>query len=468
MTAEEAEGKITYTIPDEGEVTDVIRNNLYWKNPETGDPSRPENENDDTSYENPKRDGDPTPAEIDENDEDDSNKDPEHPIDTVKVNVKEVYIKKTAIKTWEDYTDIYNTRPAEVIFTLYRNGNIAIDKNGRNISKTLTTNNVVSANDYNKWKVEFTKLKKFDADSNEYEYTIQENNVNPSTNENYKKVANSVEDDALRITNQYINPEVKIEKHVKVISSSGKELDNQPVVPGTRLRYKITLINTSKVDAFRTVEDIVPEGTTLYQENGKDVISTEFFAEKAVEDGKTTLKWEKVKVPAAQESGASTTTVSFDVIVNNSTRKTVKNSATMYKQEDPENSKEETKQVQTPVIIARKTSKMYDGNSYTEKTKITYLVEIVSTEVKGENSEPVTATTAKLIDKFWNGDESKVKYVSGNLKINGVVKKSSLTENEIKNISVDLKTGDKASIEYASYFSGSNNLNRLKYSSCRC
>lgn len=440
--------QIAKDIPDEGTVTEIIRNNLYWKNPGEDDPSRPSNPNDTTNYENPPRDDDPTPAEKDPNDNDNTNKDPDHPIDTVKVNVKEEYIKKTAIKTWDDYSNMFEIRPAEVTFTIYRNNEPLKNEDGRNITKTLTINDKLSANDINNWKTEFTKLKKYNANNEEYTYTIQEANVNSETNENYKIVANNVEDDALRITNQYINTEVTAEKHVKVISNSGSELENQPVVPGTRLRYKITLTNTTKVDAFRTIEDIVPEGTTLYQENGNDVVSSEFFAGKTLADGKTTLKWEKVKVPAAQATGASSTTVSFDVIVNNSTRETVKNTATTYKPEDPENSKEETKKVQTPVLIARKTSKKYDGNSYTEKEKIKYLVEIVATDVNGENSEPVTATIAKLVDKYWNGDESKVKYISGNIKVNGTVKNANIAESEVKNISVSLKAGDKASVEY--------------------
>ena len=145
MTAEEGEDKIVYTIPDEGEVTDIIRNNLYWKNPEKDDPSRPENPNDTTNYENPEREGDPTKPEKDPNDDDNTDKDVEHPIDTVIVNVLEVYKKQETKKIWKDFNNSLQTRPESLKFKLFADG-----KEVKDAEQVLEKNE-------NEYKIKFKK-----------------------------------------------------------------------------------------------------------------------------------------------------------------------------------------------------------------------------------------------------------------------------------------------------------------------
>ena len=252
-------------------------------------------------------------------------------------------------------------------------------------------------------------------------------------------------------TDETHNPIIYPEKSVKVIDTNGNELDNQAVVPGTHLRYYITLTNDSEYDGTTMVRDAIPEGTTLY--------NIQLISEGGNYDEDTnTITWENVTV----EHG-KTAQVYFDITVNNNRKDTVANKAIIgpdkpiipiENPEDPDNpiipdepeEPQYTNEVQTPVILARKTSKLYDGESYTEGTQIKYLVEIIATEV--DSDQTVSVGTAKLIDKFWTGDSRKVTYVSGTLKINGTVTKDSLTENEINNITVDLNAGDKAEIEY--------------------
>ena len=252
-------------------------------------------------------------------------------------------------------------------------------------------------------------------------------------------------------TEETHNPIINPEKSVKVIDTNGNELNNQAVVPGTHLRYYITLTNNSEYDGTTVVRDVIPEGTTLY--------NIQLISEGGNYDETTnTITWENITV----EHG-KTAQVYFDITVNNNRKDTVANKAIIGPDkpiipidnpEDPENpiipdEPEEptyTNEVQTPVILARKTSKLYDGESYTEGTQIKYLVEILATEV--DSDQTVSVGTAKLIDKFWTGDNSKVSYVSGSLKINGTVTKGNLTENEINTITVDLNAGDKAKIEY--------------------
>ena len=244
---------------------------------------------------------------------------------------------------------------------------------------------------------------------------------------------------------------IKAVKKVNPVTESGELLDNQPVIPGSRLRYTITLTNESDVEGVTTVTDLVPEGTELIEDSITD--GGVLKANNETNNAKT-IVWDNLKVAGRtkNEDGNwvnGTKDISFDVIVNKSTRNTVENVATIgTNPEDPETQKT-TNKVQTPVIIARKTSKVYDGKSVAEKTRVTYLVEIVSTKVDEEFKDSVKEKKIRLVDQFWIGDEEKVTYVEGSLSTSdNVTRKESETET-IKNIEVTLKDDDKATLEYS-------------------
>ena len=421
MTAEVAEGKITYVIPDEGEVTDIVRNNLYWKNPEKGDPSRPENPNDVTTYENPQREDDPTKPEKDPNDNDNSDKDPDHPIDTVKIDILEVYKKLETTKIWKDFNNSLETRPENLKFKLFADG-----KQVRNAEQILEKNG-------NEWKITFKKLKKYLSDGKtEVKYTIGEDRVN-----NYQK---PIEDNYnYTITNIYEKPEIETSKDVKVVLNNGSTAANQAVAPGTRLRYFVNIKNKGNGKALVKITDTIPNGTLLYSENDQYVIS----------DGGTlgdenTITWNDIVV-----EGNSTRKVTFDVTVIKNRTTPVENTVYVY-QKDPENPEEEpepqTDTVRTPVFVASKESSQ---DTYgLKKTSDGYVVDYVVTVTNtGDPDKNDVSGTAKLIDKYWVDDTAKMEFLRGTVTINGQT--TTITnKNQIEKIEVTLNAGETAKIRY--------------------
>lgn len=419
MTAEEGEDKIVYTIPDEGEVTDIIRNNLYWKNPEKDDPSRPENPNDTTNYENPEREGDPTKPEKDPNDDDNTDKDVEHPIDTVIVNVLEVYKKQETKKIWKDFNNSLQTRPESLKFKLFADG-----KEVKDAEQVLEKNE-------NKWKITFKKLKKFLPDGKtEIKYTINEDKL---TNYQEPKV-NDYE-----ITNIYEKPEVEMTKDVKVILNNSEEAKNQAVIPGTRLKYYIKVKNKKDSKAVVKITDQIPGGTLIYKENGKEVISDD-----GVLNGDT-ITWDNFVL-----EGKETRRVSFDVTVKKNQDKVVENTAKVYPK-DPENPGEEpepqTSTVRTPVFVASKESSQdtYGIKKTDDGYVIDYVVKVTNT---GDPKKGDVAGTAKLIDKYWVEDTAKMEFLRGSITINNKTTRITNKNNIEKIVVEDLKAGEIATINY--------------------
>ena len=420
MTADEGEDKIVYTIPDEGEVTDIIRNNLYWKNPEKGDPSRPENPNDTTNYENPEREGDPTKPEKDPNDDDNTDKDVEHPIDTVIVNVLEVYKKLETKKTWIDFNNSLETRPESLKFKLFADG-----KEVRDAEQVLEKNE-------NEWKITFKKLKKFLPDGEtEIKYTIDEDKL---TNYQQPKVKD------YEITNIYEKPEIEMKKSVKVILNNSEEADNQAVIPGTRLRYYIKVKNKKDSKAVVKITDTIPGGTLIYKENGKEVISDE-----GVLEGDT-ITWDNFVL-----EGNETRRVSFDVTVKKNQKEVVENTANVYPK-DPENPNDEeqkpqTSTVRTPVFVASKESSQdtYGLKKTDDGYVIDYVVKVKNT---GDPEKGDVAGTAKLIDKYWVEDTAKMEFLRGSITIKDNTTKIT-NKNDIEKIVVkNLEAGETATIKY--------------------
>ena len=419
ITAEEGEDKIVYTIPDEGEVTDIIRNNLYWKNPEKGDPSRPENPNDITNYGNPEREGDPTKPEKDPNDDDNTDKDVEHPIDTVIVNVLEVYKKQETKKIWKDFNNSLQTRPESLKFKLFADG-----KEVKDAEQVLEKNE-------NEWKITFKKLKKFLPDGKtEIKYTIKEDKL---TNYQEPKV-NDYE-----ITNIYEKPEVEMTKDVKVILNNSEEAKNQAVIPGTRLKYYIKVENKKDSKAVVKITDKIPEGTLIYKENGKEVISDD-----GVLNGDT-ITWDNFVL-----EGKETRRVSFDVTVKKNQDKVVENTAKVYPK-DPENPDEDpepqTSTVRTPVFVASKESSQdtYGIKKTDDGYVIDYVVKVTNT---GDPKKGDVAGTAKLIDKYWVDDTAKMEFLRGSITIKDETTRIT-NKNDIEKIVVkNLEAGETAKIKY--------------------
>ena len=239
------------------------------------------------------------------------------------------------------------------------------------------------------------------------------------------------------------NPAVTAIKKVQVVANDGSLLDNQTVVPGTRLRYTIVLKNTTAYDGVTKVTDKIPEGTAFIEGS----ISEGGVLENGI------ITWETVKVPANSEAE-----VYFDVTVKNNTRQTVKNIAKIGNNdeppvpEDPDNPDNPpyTNEVRTPVFIASKTS-VLDGKTVRETNTVEYVITVTNVgnpDIEEEN----IAGTAKLNDKYWISDSNKMTFVDGIMVIKdkdgNQISSTNVDENFLKNIEVTLNAGETAVITY--------------------
>ena len=251
-------------------------------------------------------------------------------------------------------------------------------------------------------------------------------------------------------TNTTHNPTITYSKEVKVIAKNGQELDNQIVIPGTRLRYYITLTNSTAYDGVTRVTDTIPEGTSLINgtiSNGGEVKEN------------NNIVWEKVNVPAGES-----VKVYFDVTVNNNRKTTVSNVAKIgaEKEVDPNapagtQQEQYTNTVKTPVFTASKVSAM-DYNSGTQTPKlhetneVTYVVTIKNSASTNNADVSQLAGTAKLQDEFWTEDLNKMTFKEVTLVItdeNGSeVPTQSVDESFLANISVTLNAGETATLTY--------------------
>ena len=242
-------------------------------------------------------------------------------------------------------------------------------------------------------------------------------------------------------TNTTHNPKIYFNKEVKVISEDGKELNNQIVMPGTRLRYYINITNNSEYDGTTNVEDDIPEGTTLYN----NIISNEG----TIEQNK--IVWENLKIPAK-----SSVKLYFDVTVNKNQKETVENVAKIgTKREDSNDEERYTNTVKTPVFMASKESeKDYNETLKTPKlhetNEVTYVVTIKNS-ANTNNGEELEGT-AVLEDLFWKEDLNKMTFKNATLVVknkNGEEKLNEPKEESfLKNINVTLKQGETATLIY--------------------
>lgn len=116
-------------------------------------------------------------------------------------------------------------------------------------------------------------------------------------------------------------PIITTKKTAKVVTTIDKEeiLEERDAKVGEKIRYTITIKNTSEVDGTTVITDSIPDGTTL--------VDGTISKDGKLENNKIT--WENVKVSANSEEK-----VSFDVIVNAKNTagedvKSVKNTATV-------------------------------------------------------------------------------------------------------------------------------------------
>ena len=220
------------------------------------------------------------------------------------------------------------------------------------------------------------------------------------------------------LTNKATVNEIPTEEVKTPVITFSKKVDKETVKAGERLKYTITLKNTSEVLGKVTVRDNIPAETT--------------FVDGSIELNEVQLKDKENNVLTKQDleqgieievAANSTVKLSFEVRVNSENNLNdgdiIKNTA--YVNEKPSN--EEETEFNKPIISSEKEA---NKTAVVAGEKLTYTIKVTNTG-KADG-------TATVKDEVPTGTE----FVEGSIKVNGV-EKAELTEKDLKEgIKVDV------------------------------
>ena len=220
------------------------------------------------------------------------------------------------------------------------------------------------------------------------------------------------------LTNKATVNEIPTDEVKTPVITFSKKVDKETVKAGERLKYTITLKNTSEVLGKVTVRDNIPAETT--------------FVDGSIELNEVQLKDKENNVLTKQDleqgieievAANSTVKLSFEVRVNSENNLNdgdiIKNTA--YVNEKPSN--EEETEFNKPIISSEKEA---NKTAVVAGEKLTYTIKVTNTG-KADG-------TATVKDEVPTGTE----FVEGSIKVNGV-EKAELTEKDLKEgIKVDV------------------------------
>ena len=220
------------------------------------------------------------------------------------------------------------------------------------------------------------------------------------------------------LTNKATVNEIPTDEVKTPVITFNKKVDKETVKAGERLKYTITLKNTSEVLGKVTVRDNIPAETT--------------FVDGSIELNEVQLKDKENNVLTKQDleqgieievAANSTVKLSFEVRVNSENNLNdgdiIKNTA--YVNEKPSN--EEETEFNKPIISSEKEA---NKTAVVAGEKLTYTIKVTNTG-KADG-------TATVKDEVPTGTE----FVKGSIKVNGV-EKDELTEKDLKEgIKVDV------------------------------
>ena len=220
------------------------------------------------------------------------------------------------------------------------------------------------------------------------------------------------------LTNKATVNEIPTDEVKTPVITFSKKVDKETVKAGERLKYTITLKNTSEVLGKVTVRDNIPAETT--------------FVDGSIELNEVQLKDKENNVLTKQDleqgieievAANSTVKLSFEVRVNSENNLNdgdiIKNTA--YVNEKPSN--EEETEFNKPIISSEKEA---NKTAVVAGEKLTYTIKVTNTG-KADG-------TATVKDEVPTGTE----FVKGSIKVNGV-EKAELTEKDLKEgIKVDV------------------------------
>ena len=238
-------------------------------------------------------------------------------------------------------------------------------------------------------------------------------------------------------------PETDTEYQEPVISQN-KTADKTAVVEGETITYTITVTNNGSAEGTVIVRDEIPTNTTFVANSIK------------VNDGATSFKEEdlasgiEVSVPAKSGETAGTTTVTFQVTVNEKATGSISNTA--YVKDDEGNKEEPTNPVVTPVIIAEKTATVGETTAETVKVGdiITYTITLTNTGSQ--------TGTVKVTDSIPTGTT----FVNGSIKINEETRADLDAEDLAEGIPVPVTIAKQATVSFQVEVQNINDKDQIK------
>ena len=238
-------------------------------------------------------------------------------------------------------------------------------------------------------------------------------------------------------------PETDTEYQEPVISQN-KTADKTAVVEGETITYTITVTNNGSAEGTVIVRDEIPTNTTFVANSIK------------VNDGATSFKEEdlasgiEVSVPAKSGETAGTTTVTFQVTVNEKATGSISNTA--YVKDDEGNKEEPTNPVVTPIITAVKTATIGETTAETVKVGdiITYTITLTNTGSQ--------TGTVKVTDSIPTGTT----FVNGSIKVNGETRADLGAGNLVEGISVPVTTAKQATVSFQVEVQNINDKDQIK------
>lgn len=314
----------------------------------------------------------------------------------IKVYYNRILTSINAEKEWNDTNNKLGNRPSSIVLQL---------KNGDNVVKEVTINQE------NEWKYTFTEIPKFDLEGNEITYTIDEKETNSGELANYEKTVNG-----FKIVNTYIGPDITSSK--KVILENGLDY----AVKGEKITYIIEIENSGRTAKDVVVKDTIPTGTE--------------FVPNSIKINNVLI--EKTDIDLANgitvdAKGEATTTLSFDVIVNELPEDTdslkLSNIATVDEKETNET-----------IVTVNKFDLKVNKTSTPKEVKVD---DEITYKIKLDNSTGTAPGRIIVKDTAPEGTE----FVNNSIKINNV--EFSKTEEDLANgIHIEILAGEIKTLEF--------------------
>ena len=256
---------------------------------------------------------------------------------------------------------------------------------------------------------------------------------------NQATVGEGEEPNTNEVEHTYVEPVISSKKTSEILNVTGRDY----ALEGETIKYTITVTNNGGLSGDATITDEIPTGTTFVDGSIKvnGVTLEEDNTETKLNSGI------KVNVPAKEGSTAGTTSLSFEVTVDEieeSYQYIIENTAHVTGSEYDQDVPSEDVEVKKPHIVANKTSDPVSGTQVTQGEEITYYI-----YVNNDGTAPTTVTVKDEIPEGTTFVENSIK-----LEGSGTYGLEDLTTNGIE---IELNSKEDKTVEFTVTVNDLNN-----------